>query len=248
MTAAGQLARDGAGRPIPDAAGRLIFDDGRLADAVADVWWIFRYSYALAGVAGDPVPLWAHFTRGPDARFARADGTVGAAAWQEEDMGGQWTFVLGGWRRAGPGGGQLRDGAPGTWEQLRVAASVEPPPAAGAEIGILARYAPGADTGYRLRLRTPPGAQALDMVLERLDAGAVTELARRDNIATPAGEPHVLSLECRDDGVHGTLDGAVAIAAVDPGAHLGAGDVGLWASGDGAVFRDLVLTDLAGRP
>jgi hypothetical protein len=64
---AGDLVLDSSGEPIPDAGGRFIFDGEKMADTIADVWWIFRYGYELAGEAGDPVPLWAHFALGPDA-------------------------------------------------------------------------------------------------------------------------------------------------------------------------------------
>jgi Tc toxin complex TcA C-terminal TcB-binding domain len=248
VTANGSLARDSAGTPIPDPAGRLIFDDDVLAAAIVDVWWIFRYRYELDGVAGDPVPLWAHFERGPDARFAQAAGGVGSAAWTEEDAAGQWTHAQGAWRRSGAGGGQLRDSAPMTWEDLRVSMIVEPPSTPGAEAGALARYAQGANTGYRLRVRTTAASDAVDLVLERLDAGAVTEFARQDGVAVAPGVPHSLVLECRGDSLRGTLDDAVAVAAVDGGAHLGAGDVAMWGSGHGATFREVLVTDLAGRP
>ena len=54
--------------------------------------------------------------------------------------------------------------------------------------------------------------------------------------------------ECRGDHLRAHLDDVIRVSAQDQGTRLPAGDLGLWAAGDGARFQEVLLTDLSGRP
>ena len=247
VDANGAPVLDGDGEPIPDNGGELLFDDERMAEAIVDVWWIFRYGYEIAGPAGDPIPFWAHPAVDAAARYAKADGTVGTAAWQPQDAANAWSRAGGVWTRTpAAGSGQLVDGSPLTWDALSLRARTTLPAAAGAQAG-LAVCVSGAGDAYRLRLAVRADLASADAVLERLQGGAATELARRDGVPLGAGEGYELVLESRSGVLRAQVAGVDLLRATDP-APLAAGHIGLWAAGPGAAFGDVAVADLAGRP
>jgi hypothetical protein len=138
------------------------------------------------------------------------------------------------------------DGSPLTWDALSLRARTTLPATAGAQAGLLACVS-GAGDAYRLRLAVRPDLVTVDAVLERLQGGAATELARRDGVPLGAGEGYELVLESRSGVLRTQVAGVDLLRAVDP-APLAAGHVGLWADGAGAAFGDVAVADLAGRP
>jgi hypothetical protein len=244
----GHLVLDSSGQPIADPAGRLIFDDERLAKALVDVWWVFRYRYELAGPCGHPVPFWAHFDTSPDGKFAQVDGTVGSAPWQMEDTAGAWSHVGGTWQRNGGGSGFLRDGAPATWDDVELAVGVTLPAADGAEVGLISRYrSAGGGAAYRFRLISRAAApQGVDVVIERIENGVSVELVRIDGISLPLGARQRIELVCRGGSLQGRIGGISVLETIDD-VPLPAGDIGLWGAGSGAAFSQVILADLSGR-
>jgi hypothetical protein len=247
VNAKGAPVLDANGDPIPDNAGKLLFDDERLSDAIVDVWWIFRYGYELAGPAGDPIPYWAHPAVDANAHYARPNGTVGNAAWQSQDSANAWVHADGVWmRNAAAGSGQLVDSSSLTWDDLSMHARVTLPRTAGAEAG-LAACVSGPSDAYRLRIAVRQDLVSADAVLERLQGGGTTVLARRDAVPLTAGGAYDLVLESRSGGLRVRVDDIDLLRAEDQ-APLPAGHVALWGSGSGARFGDVAVADLAGRP
>jgi hypothetical protein len=246
VDADGAPVLDPNGDPIPDNGGKLLFDDERMAAAIVDVWWIFRYGYELAGPDGDPIPFWSHPGTEANAHYAKADGTVGNAGWQPQDSANAWQRAGGVWTRNAGGSGQLIDGSPLTWDELLLRASVTLPGTAGAAAGLaICVSAPG--EGYRLRVVVGNDLRSADTVLERVHGGNAAELARRDAMPIASGGSYAVTLESREGVLRATLDGVDLLRAVDP-APLPAGHVAVWGSGSGAAFGDVVVADLTGRP
>jgi hypothetical protein len=249
----GELVLNPAGQPIADAAGRLIFDPAML-NRLKDIWWVFRYTYELAGRCGDPVVLWSHFEEGAPARFAKPDHTIGQTPWSTIVLagGGNWARANARLRYQAAGASLAIPAAapnPFDWQDLELFAAVGLPPEDSREAGIVVRYseASGTRSYYRLRLINNPAAPGrVDIRLEKVRDTNVTPLAERAESGLGRGTDHQLSLFARGNRLQGFVDGVPLVAATD--GDLTSGAAGLYASGAGASCNHIWVTDLTGRP
>ena len=221
---------------------------------LVDLWWVFRYRYQLAGTPGDPVPFWSHFVRANEARFARADGTVGVTEWQDRGITLLGNGIRSGWAIPLTGAGP--------WADMRVQARVTLDPPGAIDAGIMARcQAPVAlpQSGYYLRVTATEGAAPgapgrVDAMLARFEGGNGTELARRDGIQLSLGAIYMLELRCQNQTVTASLGEIPLFSVRDEAPPLPPGGVALWARGQfgGGIaaeggFINIVVSDLTGR-
>jgi hypothetical protein len=119
------------------------------------------------------------------------------------------------------------------------------PTSVDAEVGLIARQRSPADDGYRLRVVVRAAPAGVDVLLEKVVAGAATVLAQRVGVPLEGGTTLRLELEVVGGRLEGRVAGMNLLSATDAN-PLPAGGVGLWGAGGGAAVSSVWLSDLAG--
>src|SRR5262249_20739356 len=116
-------------------------------------------------------------------------------------------------------------------------------PAAGVVIRSRTLPGQGAASCYRASLSRAAGA--VDVTLDRIDAGAVTRLMRVSSAALSGLTEFQLDVMAIDGHIMMMVNGRLMLEVSDN--TLATGGVGLYAKGANVGFRELLVSDLMGR-
>jgi len=246
----GKVALDASGNPIPDPAGVAVFDPVKVTQ-IKDIWLIFNYQFDLAGECGEPIIFWDHFWNSATASFA-TNGNVNSTAWFADNLNGTGAWSLAQGRMTQTVAGVQSIITPVTsfdWRNVAITAQVNLPTVVGDSVGLAFRYTPpsgGQPSGdYYLARLTQVNGSKLEIALDMRYGGVVSTLQSVQSGALATMMNFELAVRARNDQLEVYVDGRLVLRGTD--GTINSGAVGLYASGAGIGFSEVLVSDLTGR-